>query len=307
MFFFMLPMFVVVCRVKTAFLVSLGQVGFFFSSLFLPAKLFSRIIMGALILCFGLGFYLIGGAVAPNSIMAIIFTFMICLNLSYLTSWKVGGPLALTLVMIYTAGLNTGSPERATATFYVFAFVLGWSVVVVLLPFWHPIEPPNATAEATAGELTQQGLKMGIGASLALAISYVLGFAKLGWAPSAVGNVVRYDNELSKKRAWARFVGTIGGSVLAGIVLALISSIYTLIVVAGIFAVLNGFFKKTKIGMMPLFYTGTILLLYSANDVSAGATNISQRIAYNLVGIGIGLFVVMYPFPKIMKRVNQVK
>jgi len=306
-FFCMMPMFVAVGMGKTAFLVSLGQGGFFFSSIFLPAKLFSRFVMGSIILCFGLGFYLIGGAVAPNGLMAILFTFMICLNLSFLTSWKVGGPLALTLVMIYTAGLNTGSPEKASANFYVFAFVLGWSALISLLPIWKSIEPPKANVNTGNGELTEQGLRMGIGASIALAVSYVFGFAKLGWAPSAVGNIVRYDNELSKKRAWARFVGTIGGSVLAGIALALISSIYTLIVMAGIFAVLNGFFKKTKLGMMPLFYTGTILLLYSANDVSAGATNITQRIAYNLVGIGIGLFVVMYPFPKIMKIVNGTR
>jgi hypothetical protein len=30
---------------------------------------------------------------------------------------------------------------------------------------------------------------MGIGTTLALAISYLAGFAKIGWAPSAVGNV----------------------------------------------------------------------------------------------------------------------
>jgi hypothetical protein len=297
-------MFVAVGMGKTAFLVSLGQGGFFFSSIFLPAKLFSRFVMGSVILCFGLGFYLIGGAVAPNALMAILFTFMICLNLSFLTSWKVGGSLALTLVMIYTAGLNTGSPEKASANFYVFAFVLGWSALISLLPIWKPIEPPKANVDADNGELTEQGLRMGIGSSLALAISYVFGFAKLGWAPSAVGNIVRYDNDLSKKRAWARFLGTIGGAVLAAVVIAFVTSMYVLVTVAGIFAVCNGLLKKTKLGAMPLFYTGTILLLYSANDLSSGPANITQRIFYNLIGIGIGLVMVMYPFPRIMDKVN---
>jgi hypothetical protein len=300
----MLPMFVATGMGKTSFLVALGQGGFFYSSLFLPKRIFSRFIMGSMILTLGLGFYLIGGAVAPNDPMALIATFMICLNLSFLTSWKIGGSLALTLVMIYTAGLNTGSPERATDNFYVFAFVLGWSALISMLPFWKPIEPTKAPVDAAPEELAEQGLRMGIGATIALAISYMFDFAKLGWATSAVGNVVRYDNNLSKKRAWARFVGTIGGSILAAIALAFVTSIETLVIIGGLFAVLNGLFKKTKLGMMPFFYTATILLLYSANDITAGATNITQRIFYNLVGIGIGIAVVIYPFPRLMKSIN---
>jgi hypothetical protein len=92
----------------------------------------------------GLGarFYLIGGAVAPYPWVAVIFTFFVCLNPELLDGWKVGGPLALTLVMIYTAGLNTGSPEKASANFLVFAFVMGWSSLISLLPFWTPVPPP---------------------------------------------------------------------------------------------------------------------------------------------------------------------
>jgi hypothetical protein len=110
-----------------------------------------------------------------------------------MSAWKVGGPLALTLVMIYTAGLNTGSPDKASANFLVFAFVMGWSALISLLPFWTPVPPPPVNEKQSTGELAEQGLRMGIGTTLALAISYIAGFAKIGWAPSAVGNVVRYD------------------------------------------------------------------------------------------------------------------
>ena len=114
---------------------------------------------------------------------------------------------------------------------------------------------------------------MGIGASIALAISYIFGFDKLGWAPSAVGNVVRYDAKLSRLRAWARFAGTVGGAILASIALAFITSITIIVWVGALFAVLNGLFKKTKVGMIPLFYTATILLLYSANDFRRKSNN----------------------------------
>jgi hypothetical protein len=300
----MVPMFVATGMGKTAFLVSLGQGGFFYSTLFLPKKMGGRIVMGSLILAFGLGLYLMGGTVAPNPVMALIFTFMVCLNLSFLSGWKVGGPLALTFVMIYTAGLNTGSPEKASANFVAFALVLAWSALISLLPFWKPIEPPKVNTEQPVGELAIQGFRMAIGASIALAVSYIAGFAKLGWAPSAVGSIVRYDEKLSKIRAWLRFFGTLGGALLAAIALAFISSDTVLVWVGAFFAVLNGLFKKTKLGMMPFFYTATILLLYTANDLTSGATNIHQRILYNTVGITIAMIVVLYPFPLLVKTFN---
>lgn len=300
----MVPMFIATGMGKTAFLVSLGQGGFFYSTLFLPKKMGARIVMGSLVLAFGLGLYLMGGTVAPNPIMALVFTFMVCLNLSFLSGWTVGGPLALTFVMIYTAGLNTGSPEKASANFVAFALVLGWSALITLLPFWKPIEPPKVNTDQGTGELAVQGFRMAIGATIALAVSYLAGFAKLGWAPSAVGSVVRYDEKLSKIRAWLRFFGTLGGALLASVALAFVTSITALVWIGALFAVLNGLFKKTKLGMMPFFYTATILLLYSANDISSGSTNVLQRVTYNLVGITIAMLVVLYPFPKLVKTLD---
>jgi uncharacterized membrane protein YccC len=122
--------------------------------------------------------------------------------------------------------------------------------------------------------------------------------------PKLVGNVIRYDPKLSKMRAIARTIGTLAGALLAAVALAFITSASVLVLIGGAFAVLNGLFKKTKLGMMPLFYTATILLLYSANDLTTGKSNILQRVAYNMVGIVIAILVVIYPFPLLMKKVN---
>jgi Fusaric acid resistance protein-like len=300
----LVPMIVATALGRTDYLVTLGQGAFFFSSLFLPRRLGARFVMGSLILALGLGFYLIGGAVAPYPWVAVTFTFFVCLNLSYMTAWKVGGPLALTLVMIYTAGLNTGNPEKAAANFLVFAFVMGWSALISLLPFWTPLPPPPVNENQSVGELSEQGLRMGVGTALALAISFIAGFAKIGWAPSAVGNVVRYDEKLSRKRAWARFFGTLGGAAMASIALAFITDPTVVVLIGALFAVLNGLFKLTQLGKMPLFYTATILLLYTANDLTTGSDNVLTRVFYNLVGITIGVLVVIYPFPRILKRIN---
>ena len=300
----LLPMLIVSGLGKTTFVIALGQGGFLYSSLFLPDKIGGRIVMGLLILSLGLGFYLMGGTVAPNPILAVFFTFLVCLSLSFLGGWQIGGPIALTLVVFYTAGLNVGSPEKAVNNFMVFALVLTWSALVSLLSVWEPIRRPLVETGLRNSELAEEGLKIGIGAALALAISYMANFSKLGWAPSAVGNVVRYDPALSRQRAWVRLAGTISGAFLAAVALAFITNLAALVWVGTVFATLNGLFKKTNIGLIPVFYTATLLLFYSGNNLAAGPVTILERILFNLVGITIGLLVVLYPLPQIVKRLS---
>ncbi len=300
----MLPMLVAAGLGKTSFLVALGQGGFFFSSLFLPGKRASRFVMGCLILAIGLGFYLIGGNVAASPGMALLFTFMVSMSLAFLSSWNIGGPLALTFIMIYTSGLNTGSAEKAASNFLLFAFVLTWSAVISLLPFWKGIEPPPVNPKLKTADYAEQGVRMGVGTTIALGISFLFGFSKLGWAPSAVGNVVRYDGDTSKKRAWGRFAGTIGGAIMAVIVMGLTDNLIYMVYFGAFFAVMNGLFKKTKLGMIPLFYTATILILYSANSVGGGKMIALERVAFNLVGICVAMLVVYYPFPALMRKIQ---
>jgi hypothetical protein len=300
----MLPMFVYLGLGETTFLVALGQGGFFFSSLWLSSRIASRFVMGTLLLTLSLGFYLIGGTVAPDAWVAIPFMFLVCITLSFLSGWTIGGPLALTMVMIFTAGLNSGSPEMASANFAAFAFVFGWSTVISLLPFWQATPTPKVDSSIPDRDLAEQGLRMAIGTSVALAVSYAAGFAKLGWASSAVGNITRFDPRLSEERAMARLIGTLAGAAVALIALALITSVTVLVVTGGVFAILNGLFKRTRIDTIPLFYTATVLLLFSANDLSSATSTVLERVLYNVVGIVIAVVVVVSPFPRIMQRVN---
>jgi len=259
---------------NTSHLVSLGQGAFFYSALFLPTRQRTRLLMGSIILALGLGFYLIGGNVVPNPWEAILFTFFVAVNLSFLSGWRIGtwqlgGSLALTFIMIYTAGLNTGSPAEASGNFLALAGVMAWAAAVSLLPFWRPIEPPPGEA-LTLGDTVEQGVRTGIGMSLALFVSYLFGFLSFGWAPSAVGHIVRYDEKVTHLRAWARFLGTIGGATLALLALVLFHNLTALIYAALVFGSLNGLFKAHRIGQMPFFYTATIILLYSAFDIDSG-------------------------------------
>ena len=140
----MLPMLVAVAWGEMTYVVALGQGGFFFSSLLLPVRIGGRLIMGSILIALGLGFYLMGGTVAPMPVVAVIFTFFAALNLSFLTSWRIGGPIALSIVMIYTAGLNTGSPEKAAANFLAFALVMAWATLISMLPILDADDAPEA-------------------------------------------------------------------------------------------------------------------------------------------------------------------
>ena len=105
---------------------------------------------------------------------------------------------------------------------------------------------------------------------------------------------------------WAGFESTIaigrGAPVVA--VQAIAPNLAILIVATVILAALNGLFKARPIGQVPFSYTATIILLYSAFDLDSGPLIALERVAYNLVGILIGLFVVLYPFPALMRRVR---
>jgi hypothetical protein len=301
----MLPVLVAGIRGNSAAIVALGQGGFFFSSLFLPARIWGRFIMSMIVITLGLGLYLVGGNVVEHSWLGIFVTLLVSLSLSFLSGWRIGGPVALSLVMVYTSGLNTGSPEKASKNFLFFMIVMVWSMLISMLPIWRPFPPPKPNVDAADAEYAEQGLRMGIGSAIALGISYLFGFAKLGWAPSAVGNIVRFDRKLTRARAYARTIGTIVGAGMAIIALGFIQNPITVVYIGTVFGVLNGLFKPTVLGRMPLFYTATILLLYSANDLAGGTETALQRVAYNLIGILIGLAVVIYPFPYLFRRLRS--
>lgn len=304
-FLCMLPMLVAPFVGLSAYIVALGQAGFFYSSLPLPQKRGTRLLIGSILATLGLGFYLMGGNVVFNPWLSIGFTFFLVINIALLSGWEIIGPLALTFITIYSAGLNASSPEKVHTTFFAFLIAMIWATIVSLLPFWKgtPVKPTKLN---TTIENLETGIRMGIGTSLALFIDNIFGLAKFGWSVSAVGNVVRFDKSVSKMRAWARLIATIGGVIIVVITFFITMDPIYLMLFGLLFAVLNGLFKATKIGQMPLFYTATILILYSMNDLSGAPILMAQRIAYNTIGIVIGILVVLYPFPIIVNKIKKL-
>ncbi len=117
--------------------------------------------------------------------------------------------------------------------------------------------------------------------------------------------MIGYDTETSKKLAWARFVATLVGAILATLCFFISINVLFLMIMSLIFTVLNGLFRATKVGSMPLFYTATILILFSISSPIDGPLLAAQRILYNVIGITIGLLLVLYPFPALAKRFKQ--
>lgn len=302
----MFPMIVGMVMGWSSVISALGQGGFYYSSLPLPHKKGMRFVMGGLLLTIGLGFYLIGGNVVFNPWLAIVFTFFVGMNLVFLSSWKLLGPLAFSFISIYAAGLNASSPEKVHQSFMAFVFAMGWAAVISLLPAWKGSFAVKNTKEPSVADQVEVGMRMGIGVALAELISQLLGFSKMGWATSGAGNVIRFDIKTSKMRAAMRMIGTVMGVIILMISLRFTNSLLVLSTLTLIYAFLNGLTKGTRLGQTVTLYTATIMTLYVLNDLP-GAKELSwDRILFNLVGVGIGVWVAMYPFPRLFNKIKEV-
>jgi hypothetical protein len=303
----MLPMVLGMFMGWTSVISALGQGGFYFSSLPLHQKKGMRLVMGGLLWTVGLGFYLIGGNVVFNPWLAVVFTFFVGLNLVFLSGWKMLGPLAFSFISIYAAGLNASSPEKVHQSFMAFVLSMGWAAVVSLLPIWKGTPAPAVPAKEPAiGTQVEVGLRMGIGVAVAELISQVMGFSKMGWATSGAGNVIRFDVVTSKMRARLRMIGTVGGVMILMLSLRLTDSVLVLSAMTLVYAFINGLTKRTKLGQTIILYTATIMTLYALNDLP-GAKELSwDRIIFNLIGVMVGVFVALYPFPRLFSRIKSV-
>lgn len=300
----MLPMALSPLLGLSEYMVPFGQAGFFYSTLPLPKYRLGRIIVSMLMLSIALSFYLLGGNIASNITLAIIFTFFVGVALVLLSGWNLLSILSFSFIAVFSAGLNAGNPDKAASSFIAFAFAIGWGSLISLLPFFKGTPIPEFKIRPMS-QMLDGALRMGTGMSLALYIAEAFSFSKFGWAPSAVGSIVRFDLPEEKKRAWIRLFATVVGVGITATVFLLTTDPQILTLLAVSFAIINGLLKNTPIGKMPLLYTATILMLYSMNDPSASGALQAQRIAYNTVGIVIAMLVIWYPFPFISKRISK--
>jgi hypothetical protein len=301
----MLPMAVAYFTGQHSLVVPFGQGGFFYSMMPLPELRAGRIINLFVLLGIGMGFYLVGGNIVHYLWLSLFVTYMVAIAVGLLSGYKFVTPLAFTFITLYSAGLNATTSAKAHDNFLAFVVIFLWCGLISLPSFWKGINMVNIKVLDTE-ENFLTGVKLGIGTTIALFIANTFSFAKFGWPVSAVGSIVRFNEEESKKRAMSRVIGTIGGSFLALATFFLVSTSGGLIMLAYLYGILQALFSKTMIGRTIFFYTATIIVLYSLNDISVGNAIAMQRVAYNLIGILIGVFIVIYPFPVVTKNVEAI-
>ena len=297
------PMIVAYIAGYDSLLVPLGQGGFFYSTLPLPRKRVEKLMYIFLMMGVGMGFYLLGGTVTIYPWISIIITFIVAITIGLLSGGKVIAPLAFSLISVYSAGLNVSDPDKLQANFAGFAFIFIFCGLLSLLPIWKATDISGVKILNPANNL-RTGVRLGIGTSIALGLGEIFGFVKLGWPVSAVGSIIRFNEVESKLRAKSRIIGTIGGSILVIIFFILFSVPAAFMLIAYIFGILHSLMSKTLLGKTVFFYTVTILILYSINDLSQGPVVAIQRITFNMIGVLIAVLVVLYPFPKLMRRLD---
>ena len=304
----MLPMLIAYGYGRGDVGVPLGQAGFLISALPLPRLKFYRLSNGVIFLAFGLGLYLIGSIVTRDYWAGLIFTFIVSMALSLLTGWKTASLLALTFFSVYAAGLNNSGAdaEKITQSFYAFSIAILWCTAVSMLSWWRGHDFSDYKKVGIIPRI-KMGIRMGVGTSISFAIAQAFFYSKIGWAPSATANVVRFDSETSKKRAKLRVLGSVVGAILAGTVFLIFGDPVVWVVVAFILAIINGFLVDiNKWGYFP-FYTTIILILYSVGDPTSSVSTTTQRVAYNVVGVLVSYVVVTWSFPRVFSMIDEQK
>jgi len=299
----MLPMAIAYFAGYHSLVVPFGQGGFFYSMMPLEEKRAGRIASLFILIGLGMGFYLLGGNIVHNLWLSLFVTYMVSIAVGLLSGYRYVAPLAFTFITLYSAGLNASTSAKAHDNFLAFILIFLWCGIISLPSFWKGVSMMSIKVLDTEENFVT-GVKLGIGTTIALFIANIFVFVKDGWPVSAVGSIVRFNEAESKKRATSRVIGTIGGSFLAIATFFLVSNTGVLIMLAYLFGVLQSLFSKTTIGRTIFFYTATIIVLYSLNDIAQANTIAMQRVAYNLVGILIGVFIIYYPFPRITNRVE---
>lgn len=301
----MLPMLIAILAGKTEWVVPLGQGGFFSSTMPVASTRYGRLLVLVFMMVPGLGLYLIGGNSASNIWLAVTYALAVGFACSLLTGFRYLGMVAIAgFIPIYTAGLNAGSPEKAASSFVAFSIVVFYCNLINLLPFWKVGDP--VTKPISEVDRVLMGVRLSLGEAIALGISMFFNFGKLGWAPSAVGSVVRADTASSKIRSWIRAGGVIIGAVIASIALAYSPSFEFAIFVVIVLSVINGLYALTPLGQIPILYNAVILILYSQTGSTGTEELVSMRIVYNLIGILIAIALVYYPLPYATKYIKSV-
>ena len=127
-----------------------------------------------------------------------------------------------------------------------------WGAILSLIYNWKG-QPAHDTTQHKTADYFLAGFRMGVGTSVALLVSTLFGFEKLGWAPSGAGLVIGYDTKRSEALAWARFVATLGGAILATICFFISINILFLMAMSLVFTVLNGLSGQQKLDRCPSF------------------------------------------------------
>ncbi len=302
----MLPMLIAYSLGRSDVGVPLGQAGFLMAALPLPLSRMRRATNGVIFLTFGLGLYLIGGIVVSQYWAAIVFTFIVSMALSLASGWRLAALLSFTFFSVYTAGLNATSPENLPVNFLAFSIAILWATAISMVPWWNGIDFSKQKLPDEVSRI-KTGIRMGIGTSLAFAISGLFSFSKMGWAPSATANIVRFDKDVSEKRAQLRVIGTVAGAIAVGIFFILVPNTIYWVFGAYVITIINGLtIRINKWGYFP-FYTTVILILYSLADPTKTIETTTERVAYNIVGVVIAYAVTIYGFPRIFSWVDSQK
>lgn len=304
-FLCMLPMLIAFFLGYEHLAIPLGQGGFLYSMLPVSKTTGERLLTGVILIGFGTGIYLMGVNIVDLFPLSIILMYAIVFAIGWLTSFKsIGWVFAPVFMSMFAGGLNTGDVGKAADNFGAYSLVLLWCMLVSLLPLWKPLGKFRIEYNEQDEKLTMYAHKLSISSTLAYIISHLFEFTKLGWAPSAAGNVLRYETTETKKKVILRMIGIAVGLLLAMLAFFIAGdNMLLLLVFTTLSAVVTGLTLATNLRAFPFGYNMTIIILMG---MAAGTEGLyASRFLYNLIGAFIAIAIAEYGFPKLHAHIKK--
>lgn len=219
------------------------------------------------------------------------------------------GPNAIVVLVLCAPLVAAGmSYTDLTTSFQVFVLLTAGAAYAWLVSLAWPSRPPPPSATPAPPDrlaMRRYGLRLGIAAAIAYAITASLGLDHAGWAPAACLLVARPQLDLLRTRGVGRVLSVVGGALAAGAAIRAdppdaVYSLATVAVLATAAATAGSRWYITS-----AFTTFFVFVMLPQPDPDQLAQKFGERVGETILGVGLA-YLICWVVPALVARRRQV-
>jgi hypothetical protein len=248
-------------------------------------------------------FVVIGSLLSASAWLAVAGMFAVPLTAAVLASRRPVGLFAMTLAAPLVAiGLSYHDVGEAVS---VGLSLVAGSVAAALISLAWPERAVTKRPRPPLmprGTALRYGIRLGLAASCAAALSFASGTDHPGWAPAAALFVMRPQEEMQQLRSWGRVISVFVGAAAGSWLLSLDPAYGTLALALTVALACAAATHESRWYITPAFSTFLVMLLLLASDYSAATAQwrFAERLGWTLGGAALA-----YVFGLLLPRASQ--